>query len=726
MTRLYTTQTNFASGEVDPLMNFRSDTGAFNNGAATLKNAVLFNAGGEARRPGTTAGSTLLGHSRLVPFEFSVDERYVIAFTAGRIDVYDMDAALVVTVSTGGNWTADDLFEFSYSQIADTMIICHPSWAPQVILRTGAATFTITDFAFSQSVNDDKIYQPYFKFVDDAVTLSVSGTTGAGLTLTASSGVFTADMVGDRLRWQKNEIEVTGYTNTTTMTGTVHGTLEGEYDNNPFAVAEGSGTVEVTHVLHGFSTGASVTISGAGVTGGITAVQLNGAQTLTVLDDNTYSFASGGTATESIDGGGPVVKYTGSNLATRSWLEPAFAARNGYPGAVTFHEGRLWFGGSSGVPDGLWSSKLFDYFSFDVGDGSAADSIQLTAGASEVSNIRHLVSNNDLQIFTSTAEFIAKAPREESLSPASTVIQRQTPYGSSSVKPLVFDGATLYVQSAGTAVREYIYSDSTARYASSNLNILSSNIISTPYDMAVLYGGTDQSEQYAILINDNGTAAVFHSARSEKIAAWTPWALGGAGTPLFKAVAVVGEQVFFSVLRSSVYRLEKYSQNFAISVDGSTSYTAGVATKDWVVGAIYFGKTVAVTSGNYYLGEFLVGAAGALDVVVDVLSIRVGYTYEHTIKTLPIDVDLRVGRTTGQPKRISRVFVGLDSAQSLSVQGNRLILRQVDDDFSVDPVAITGTYEFRMLGWQKDAFVELIQPEPLPCKVLGLTLEVSV
>ena len=726
MPRLYTTQTNFASGEVDPLMNFRSDTGAFRNGAVTLKNAVLFNTGGEARRPGTTAGATLLTHARLVPFEFSSDERYVIAFTAGRIDVYDMDAVLVVTVATGGNWTAGDLFEFSYSQVADTMIVCHPDWAPQVVTRTGAATFTITDFAFTSSSNGEKVYQPYFKFVDDAVTLSVSAVTGTGVTLTASSGVFTADMVGDRIRWQDTEIEVTAFTNTTTMTGDILGTLEGEYDNNPFAVAEGSGTVEVTHVLHGFATADVVTISGSGATGGITAAQLNGNKTITVIDDNTYSFASGGTATESVDGGGPVVKYTGANLATRTWLEPAFAARNGYPGAVTFHEGRLWFGGSSGVPDGLWSSRIFNYFNFDVGDGSAADSIQLTVGASEVSNVRHLVSNNDLQIFTAQAEFIAKAPREQSLSPASTIIQRQTPYGSNAVKPLVFDGATLYVQSAGTAVREYIYSDSTARYSSSNLNILSSHMISTPYDMAVLYGGTDRSEQYAILINDDGTAAVFHSARSENLAGWTPWTLGGTGTPQFKAVAVVGEQVFFSVLRAGVYRLEKYSQDFAISVDGSTRYNTGVATNLWVVDAIYFGKTVAVTSGNYYLGEFAVDGSGNIDVVVDVLSIRVGYTYEHTIKTLPVDVDLQTGRTTGRPKRIVRIFVGLDSAQSLSIQGNRLILRQVDDDFSLDPVAITGTYEFRMLGWQKDAFVELIQPEPLPCKVLGMTLEVSV
>ena len=82
MPRLRQLQTNFASGELDPLMHFRVDTGAFKNGARRLRNAILYNSGGAGRRPGTRYASTLVGNTRLVPFEFASDERYLLPTTS--------------------------------------------------------------------------------------------------------------------------------------------------------------------------------------------------------------------------------------------------------------------------------------------------------------------------------------------------------------------------------------------------------------------------------------------------------------------------------------------------------------------------------------------------------------------------------------------------------------------------------------------------------------------
>jgi len=86
---------------------------------------------------------------------------------------------------------------------------------------------------------------------------------------------------------------------------------------------------------------------------------------------------------------------------------------------------------------------------------------------------------------------------------------------------------------------------------------------------------------------------------------------------------------------------------------------------------------------------------------------------------------LQTGSTIGLAKRIARVFVGLDSAASLSISGNKLLLRQVSDDVETAPDPVTGVYEFRLLGFQKDAFVELTQNEPLPAVVLGMSMEIQ-
>lgn len=724
MPRLRQLQTNFASGELDPLMHFRVDTGAFKNGARTLRNAILYSSGGAGRRPGTWYGANLPAHCRLVPFEFASDERYLFAFSDGRLDVFDLDCTLLTSITVGCNWTLATLFEFTYAQSADVMIVAHQSWQPQVIERTGAASFAVSNFQFATSVNANKVYQPYYKFADDAVTISCSGSTGS-VTITASAAVFEAGHDDTYLRWKDVDILVTAFTNATTLTGTILGTLEATYDNNPFRTTSGSNVVEVTHVLHGFATGASVTISGANDTGGITAANLNGARTITVIDDNRYSFVAGANATSSEDGGGPNVKYNGANVATRDWYEQAFSPVNGYPGAVCFHEGRLWFAGSGGIPDGLWSSVLFQFYNFDVGDGSAIDSIQVTIGSDDISNIRHLVSNKDLQIFTATAEFMATAPRDLSLSPSNITIRKQTPYGCALVRPQPFDGATLFLQASLTAIREFLFAETTQRYASTNLNVLSGHLIVSPYDMTVLYSGAERSEQYAFVQNSDGTIAVFYSARSEQLAGWTKWDQGGAGNPQFTDLTVVGENVYLVSHRHGNYYLEKLGAR-SHSIDSATRYTSGSPQSTWVVDAQYHSKTVSVLADGYYLGDFAVDNAGNINVVESVSEITVGYNYTFTIKTLPVDIDLQTGSTIGLPKRIARVFVGLDSASSLSISGNKLLLRQVADDVGEVPAPVTGTYEFRLLGYQKDAFVELTQEAPLPATVLGMSMEIQV
>lgn len=73
---------------------------------------------------------------------------------------------------------------------------------------------------------------------------------------------------------------------------------------NPFTTTNTSAVVTVTHTSHGLATGASVTFSNQSSTvGGLT---LNGTYTVTVSDDNTYTFTAGSAATSSATGGGNV------------------------------------------------------------------------------------------------------------------------------------------------------------------------------------------------------------------------------------------------------------------------------------------------------------------------------------------------------------------------------------------------------------------------------------
>ncbi len=720
-------QTNFTSGEIDPLMDMRHDTGAYQNGARKLRNIALLNQGGGTRRPGTEHLNVLTGRSRLIPFEFSSTERYIFALSNAELKVFTTSGTLLQTLTAP--WTSAMLFELTFTQAADVMILCYPTMRTQIIRRTGIDTFTISNFSFATSVNSDKTYQPYYKYAEDTVTLSASGTTGS-VTLTTSAAFFVSGHVGMRVRWFDTEIEITAVTNSTTATGTVKGTLKGRYDIDPFKTTNNTQVIEVTHANHGLATGQSITIDGANAFAGFNSTHLNGSRTITVVDDNTYTFVAGGSsnASDSLDGGGPNVTFSGNNIATRSWDEPAYSAVSGYPGAVTFHEARLWFGGSLSQPNGLWASKINQFFNFDVGEGLDNDSIQVTVGSDDISSVRHLVSNRHLQVFTATSEFYVPRVTNNTTTPNNISISRQTPYGCSALTPQPFDGATVYVQASDKVVREFLYTDTEQAYNSPALSMLAEHLIVAPHDMAVSYGTSKRGEQYLLVVNDDGSLAVFHSARAERLAGWTLWSTKGSGseTAKFDSVMTVGDRIYVSVQRGSSYHLERFAeQDIDCTLDGSKTYTAGSATTSWSLGSLYGSKTVSVVSGNYYLGDFTASAGGTITLNDAVTNIRVGYNYIPEIETLPVNLQLADGVYTGRPKRIARVILALNSTLSVSIAGNRLIVRQVRDDFSNAPDPVTGKREFFLLGYQRDATITVTQTEPLPMRVLGLAMEVS-
>lgn len=719
-------QTNFSSGEIGPLMDMRHDAGAYANGARRLRNVAILNQGGISRRPGTEHMASLNGRSRLIPFEFSSTEQYIFAFGDQRLDIYSTAGSLIQSI-TSCPWTSSILFSMTYTQAADVMFICSPQMATQVIRRTSASTFTRAAFEFSKAVNSELIYQPYYKFVDDTVTLSASGTTGS-VTLTTSSAFFTAGYVGTRIRWFGIEIEITAYTNSTTATGTVKGTLRGTYDLDPLKTTDGSSVVEVTHVNHGFATGTSITTEGINAFAGLTKAHLNGTFTITVIDDNTYTYTAGGTANSSADGGGPNAHFYGNNLPTRNWDEPAFSTVRGYPGCVTFHEGRLWFGGSYSQPDSLWASKIGEFFNFDVGEGLDNESIQVSVGSDDISSVLHLVSNRHLQIFTARSEFYIPRNAQSTVTPGNITIARQTPYGSSNVTPLPFDGATVYLQATKSSVREFLYTDTEQAYSAPTLSLLADHLIDAPIDMNILFGTEDRPEQYLLVVNNDGTVACFHSARSERLAAWSLWETEHpSGIAKFDSSVSIGNRLYFSVLRNSTYYLERMAKNdLDLTLDCAKTYTAGSATKNWTVGAQYASKTVSVVSNNYYLGDFACNASGQITLNDEVTTITVGFNYEVTIETLPANVVLPQGNYSGRPKRIARVILALNNTLAVSIQGNRLIVRQVNDDFSTQPTAVTGKREFFLLGFNRDATVVINQSEPLPLRLLGMAMEVSI
>jgi hypothetical protein len=715
--------TNFQFGEVSPSLYSRTDTAVYTASAQRVENLFLRAEGGVIKRAGlqniyafdTTYDATKVQQSRLLPFIFSDDERYIISMEHQKLRIFQINAttgavSLIQTITQDTNsdalkFTHTYMHEFTYAQAGDVMFICHPTFMPQQIVRTGLTTFQVETFIFDVKSDTTEIYQPYYSFHPIDITLDPSATTGTGVTLTTSSAYFDITgsqsggnypdslHVGITLKYRNSEIEITSVQSTTQATGTVQDKLETHLDPNAFRTTEGNADIEVTFVNHGMKVNDSIVVSHAGTVGGISSNQINGTRTVaSIVDDDRFIFTAGANANESVDGGGtPKIE---THAPTAIWSEQSYSALRGYPSAVTFHQNRLVFAGTLAQPDTIWFSKSASYYNFNVYEARDNDSIHLTASVGEVNQIRHIVSNRDLQVFTSTSEMYVPAFTNQPLTPTNAQIRRQTPFGVDFVRPQSLDGATLFVQKGGAIIREYLFSDAEAAYTAVPISSLSSHLIK-----------------------------IFNSNRGEQRAGWAEFTSQGK----FHSCVTVDDRVFANVVFDTGAGTEKihlceFDSTYNTDMSGTYTGTAGVfdVSADFANGAV-----VNVISGNNYVGEFTV-ASGNVDVSsIDntLTSVEIGYKFNVNLKTNPIDVQAGNGPITGQPRSLASVIVDLNTTLSASVNGTNLVIRQVTDDLSQQLSPFTGKKEFRLMGYNRDPQVEITQSAPLSMQVNGIIAE---
>ena len=677
--------------------------------------------------------------SRLIPFIFSDDFQYIVSIENAKLRVFrvvqstgvtSLAATLTADVDSNAIPFDDDyLNEYSFAQSGNTMWICHTLFAPRLLVRTSATAFQLEVKVFDTLTSDSVVtdtFQPYYPFQDTNITLAVNATAaGAGRTLTTSSAYFVSGHVGTRLKYHNSEILITAVTNGTTATGTILKVLQQTLINNAFRTASGSAVVEVTHIAHGFVGGETIVISDAAAVGGIAIGNLNNSEAiLAIIDENTYTFTANADADSSADGGGASIKIT-TGAASLEWQEQTFSSLRGFPTAVTFHENRLVFGGTISQPDAIWMSKTNSYWNFDVGTANDSDSIQLIAATGEVNEIRHIVSNRDLQIFTASNELFVPTYLGNAITPTNAQLRKQTPYGSTWIRPESLDGATVFVQKNGSIVREYIYSDAEGSYTASSISSISSHLIKNPIEQSVLRGAINRNESYIFMVNDDGTLAVFNSNRTEKRAGWVEFTTRG----MFKSICVIDDKVFCNIVidtgdGTQEYILCEFKDKVNLDVAKTYSSTTGAFT---VSSEFANGAVVSVVSNTNYYGDVTV-ANGKADVsaVEAILTAEIGYKFDVTLKTNPIDLIADNGPVTGLPRAIGSVFLDLNNTLAVSVNNTALIIRQVTDDMSKIRTPVTGKREFRLLGYSDDPQIEITQAEPLPIQVNGLIAEVII
>jgi hypothetical protein len=646
---------NFTAGEITPRLYGRTDIAKYDNGAATVENFIVQPHGGLTRRPGTRFVAEVKNSAnavRLVPFEFNVEQAYVLEFGPTYFRIYKDGGQ----VTSGGSpvevvtvYTASDLDTLKFAQAADVMYVVSPNHPIHKITRTGHTAWTITEVELQRG--------PMLDLNTTSTTLTASARSGSGITLTASDSTFLSTDVGRLVKIHEGYIAIDNYTSATEVDGTAQELEDGRAEILPSYTASTlsfhEGDPDATGLEHndriedtaasfvdeGFKAGQTIVISGSA------SNNTSSGFLLVDVTDSVLTLAPG--ADLAAESAGSSVTISGKLEATDKWALGAFSESTGYPRAVTFYEQRLVFAGTNDQPQTLFFSQGGDFENFEAGVEDD-DGMVYTIGSNEVNVIRFLASTRNLIVGTSGGEFVVRAGgTDEAITPTNVQIKQQTAHGSSDHTPVQAGNAVLFVQRAKRKVRELQYNFDVDGYVAPDVAIISEHI--TEGGLTELaYQQEPDSVVWAV--RGDGQIVTMTYKREEQVIGWSRQIIGGTDTVVERIVTIPGDldedQVWMVVKRTvngGTKRYVEYIQDFdfgsdvtdAVFIDSSLTYTgvsdtlngqiSAAATTITLDDSTSFSASGAVKIGNEiitYTGNAANQLTGCTRAVVGVAAIH--------------------------------------------------------------------------------------------------------
>lgn len=199
-------QPSLSGGELAPSLYGRVDIDRYQTSVALASNFITRPYGGQTNRSGFQFINEIKSSAntcRLIPFEFNNQTTYVIEL--GDLYArfisnggYVMDGLVPFELVTP--WALADLDAIRFTQSADVMYFCHPSYQQRTITRTGGDKFEIGLFESKRGP-----FRPIN--ASENTKIAASATTG-NITITANAAIFTSGMVGGLVYFEQPELKL--------------------------------------------------------------------------------------------------------------------------------------------------------------------------------------------------------------------------------------------------------------------------------------------------------------------------------------------------------------------------------------------------------------------------------------------------------------------------------------------------------------------------------------
>ena len=756
MARASTIQNAFNAGELSALMLGRQDVAKYGSGMFVCLNGIPFVQGGWTRRPGTAFLHQTKFHtreSRLLPFEYSVQQTYILEFGHLYIRFFTEHGILTKTAQdiTGITKAATAVLTYSGS---DTYA------NDERVIITGVLGMT-------QVNNREFVVKNVNAGANTFELYETDGTTPVASTNydTYTSAGTVAEILEVVTAFDETDIPDVRVTQSADTLFITHPDFPPQSLVRVSATSWTLADVAFSDGPYDATNATATTLTPSAATGSVT---VTASATTGINSDAGFQTTDVGRLVRMKEGStwgwGEIIGRLSTTVVTvtvqstltngnakSSWRLGVFSDTTGFPRCSTFHDDRLFFAGAALYPQRLDGSKTGDYENFapSAMDGTVAadNAVSFTMNSDDVNAVEWMCSDEKgLLAGTSRSEWqVRPSSLTEAITPTNISGKPTTHYGSESIAPARAGKAILFVQRAARKVREMAYVFEADGFKAPDMTLLSEHI-TRPSVLELAY----QEQPQAVLwgVRSDGVLLGMTYERDQNVVAWHRHELGGQSDAAAELIPVVESICAVPTPDTSRDELYMIVQRY---VNGATKRYVEYMSKIWETEdeqedafyvdcgwAVINGSPSASVTGLWHLEGQTVGCYvdGTRHIDVTVTNgkvtldrtgtiVSLGYFYTSDGQTMPVDGGAQDGSSQGKIKRIHRVGFWLVDTLGLQIGPDadnldEIIVRNWGAEYGSATPLFTGVVRERFEGdhdklgqvyWRADG--------PFPANVLA-------
>jgi hypothetical protein len=278
--------------------------------------------------------------------------------------------------------------------------------------------------------------------------------------------------------------------------------------------------------------------------------------------------------------------------ATKSWLEGEWSDRRGYPTAIAFFDGRLWWSRD----DRFWGSVSGDYFGYSLDVTGDSGSIQrdISTGG-DLAQVYWLLPLQRLIFGTAGEQDSGRSSSfDEPLTPTNLTLKTASTRGASNISPLKVDTRGIFVGRSGKQMYELFFDLDVNDYQAASITRQHEDLALSAAPEEYGDGFVElclqrEPENYIWGIREDGQVATMIYEPKEKVAGWFRVLTGRYGSCATNGDRIISmcmlpstdedliylnveRNVMINGTRSKLYCIEKLKRH----IDATTRYSGSI------------------------------------------------------------------------------------------------------------------------------------------------------